>query len=342
MSLPAASGAGLKTDTTGQYPTKHTHRAGLATLRLIHDTRHTPNAGRAVVIIHASDTTTLITDISSETPTLLSSLNTSPPSFQHTSTTNSQEPSTLPPPAMDVQTPYALDLSSLLFTAFTLGFTPLLLVGLLFRMAVHPITLLYEWLTEEPKAPPLLTPWSPQYPVPTTPRAASSPRSPYAAPSPLPRGSEGFPSPSLQSRRYSPTLRAQSLRSSSGGGGTYAGPAFTAPPALRGTGTYLNISYSPGLGASVSVGSGSGGGQPAVFGVGLADKSSKYQPTLRHLPPRSAVAQPYRPETISSIAGAQAHASAQPLALDRAFRQIEEDKWDRTERWRREIMEDDY
>ncbi|EJT49361.1 hypothetical protein A1Q1_01563 [Trichosporon asahii var. asahii CBS 2479] len=293
VSLPAASGAGLKTDTTGQYPTKHTHRAGLATLRLIHDTRHTPNAGRAVVIIHASDTTTLITDISSETPTLLSSLNTSPPSFQHTSTTNSQEPSTLPPPAMDVQTPYALDLSSLLFTAFTLGFTPLLLVGLLFRMAVHPITLLYEWLTD-------------------------------------------------QSRRYSPTLRAQSLRSSSGGGGTYAGPAFTAPPALRGTGTYLNISYSPGLGASVSVGSGSGGGQPAVFGVGLADKSSKYQPTLRHLPPRSAVAQPYRPETISSIAGAQAHASAQPLALDRAFRQIEEDKWDRTERWRREIMEDDY
>lgn len=229
---------------------------------------------------------------------------------------------------MDVQTPYALDLSSLLFTAFTLGFTPLLLVGLLFRMAVHPITLLYEWLTEEPKAPPLLTPWSPQYPVPTTPRAASSPRSPYAAPSPLPRESEGFPSPS-PSRRYSPTLRAQSLRSSSGGG-TYAGPA------LRGTGTYLNISYSPGMGASVSVGS----GQPSMFGVGLADKSSKYQPTLRHLPPRQV--QPYRPETISSIAGAQAHASAQPLALDRSFRQIEEDKWDRTERWRREIMEDDY
>lgn len=246
---------------------------------------------------------------------------------------------------MDVQTPYALDLSSLLFTAFTLGFTPLLLIGLLFRMAVHPITLLYEWLTEEPKAPPLLTPWSPQYPVPTTPRAASSPRSPYAAPSPLPRGSEGFSSPF---RRYSPTLRAQSLRSSSGGG-TYSGPAYTghamsarsampvmSTTATRGTGTYLNISYSPGMGASVSVGS----GQPSVFGVGLADKSSKYQPTLRHLPPRQV--QPYRPETISSIAGAQAHASAQPLALDRSFRQIEEDKWDRTERWRREIMEDDF
>lgn len=232
---------------------------------------------------------------------------------------------------MDVQTPYALDLTSILFTAFTLGFTPLLLVGLLFRMAVHPITMLYEWLTEEPKPPPLLTPWEPQYPVPTTRSPRASPR---AAQSPLPRGSEGFPSPSLRSRKNSPTLRAQSLRSSSGGG--YGAGAYG--PAMSGTGTYLNISYTPGTGASVSLGQGA----PGMFGVGLADKASKYQPTLRRIPDRSGPTPPYRPETVNSIAAAQAHASAQPLALDRSFRRIEEDKWDRTERWRRQIAEDDF
>lgn len=249
---------------------------------------------------------------------------------------------------MDVQTPYALDLTSLLFTAFTVGFTPLLLVGILFRLAVHPITLLYNWLMDKPKPPPpLLTPSIPaSSPArPGTPRSpassSSSARLPRACvptlrlpppehPSPASSSSEASAhSRSRPRRRYSPTLRAH---------------------AFIGTDNFLSINYvPPGFSESFDVGTHS---HPHMHvhphmhphththdapGLGLADKTSRYQPSLRHVPGEQA----YRPETVDSIAAAQAHASAQPLALDRKPHLHDDDRRDRTERWRREVTEDD-